>query len=496
MPRPIRPEAAAITRSRRAGRRSEHRFRPGWSPPAETLEIRIVPSADVWTGGGSNNLFSNVNNWQGGAVPKSGDNLDFPATATSTTPHDDLLGVGFGTIAINASGYAIWADGPMATTGIRTTYSSGTSTLSVDLSPSGDQTTPVTVATGGTLELSGSIGGKSAASSLGVKPVLTSTLLGGWAASVVFGQQATFSAYVSPLAPSSGNPSGSVTFYDGTTSLGQATLVNGWATLTTSSLSGGGHAVTAVYTGNPTTAGSRSLAFSEVVTPDTGTTTLTSSAPQAVYGQPVALTDSISVNAPGTATRTGTVTLIDGSAVIGIGTMTNGKATFTTTTLSPGPHTICAVYGGSGTNYQSWSPAIGQNVIKANTGTGFISSAQVVAFEQTATYTASVVAVAPGAGTPTGVVRFYEGTSLLGLATLSGGSAMLTVPTGSVGSHPITVAYSGDADFNASVSTVLTETVTKANPRIAAFEQVVCNSVFFPTSVMTAYTSATVPTGT
>ncbi|HEY2154286.1 MAG TPA: Ig-like domain-containing protein, partial [Isosphaeraceae bacterium] len=38
--------------------------------------------------------------------------------------------------------------------------------------------------------------------------------------------------------------------------------------------------------------------------------------------------------------------------------------------------------------------------------------------------------------------------------------------------------------------------VTKAKPRIAAFEQVLGNTVLFPTSVMPAHTGATIPTET
>lgn len=47
-----------------------------------------------------------------------------------------------------------------------------------------------------------------------------------------------------------GTPTGSVTFYDGTASLGTAPLTNGTAALTTSFATTGGHALTAVYSGD------------------------------------------------------------------------------------------------------------------------------------------------------------------------------------------------------------------------------------------------------
>jgi hypothetical protein len=57
----------------------------------------------------------------------------------------------------------------------------------------------------------------------------------------------TFTATVSSPA---GVPSGSVTFYDGTTALGTVTLGQGVATYTISSLAGGAHMITAQYTGS------------------------------------------------------------------------------------------------------------------------------------------------------------------------------------------------------------------------------------------------------
>ncbi len=68
-----------------------------------------------------------------------------------------------------------------------------------------------------------------------------------------YGQPVTFTAVVAP-ASGSGTPTGTVTFKDGTNTLGTGTLsvVNGvdQATFTTSSLAAGGHSITAVYGGD------------------------------------------------------------------------------------------------------------------------------------------------------------------------------------------------------------------------------------------------------
>ena len=54
---------------------------------------------------------------------------------------------------------------------------------------------------------------------------------------------------------------------------------------------------------------------------------------------------------------------------------------------------------------------------------------------QNVTFTASVAALAPGAGAPTGMVSFRDGSTVIGTAAVSGGQAVLTVALSSVGNH-------------------------------------------------------------
>ena len=75
------------------------------------------------------------------------------------------------------------------------------------------------------------------------------------------GQPVTFTATVT------GATSGTVTFYDGTTKLGTATVdTNGKAQLTVSTLTPGAHPITAVFSGTPTTLPSASTPFSQTTT--------------------------------------------------------------------------------------------------------------------------------------------------------------------------------------------------------------------------------------
>lgn len=76
------------------------------------------------------------------------------------------------------------------------------------------------------------------------------------------GQPVTFSATVSG---SSGVPTGSVTFMDGSAAIGSSTLAAGTAQLTLSTLATGSHSITAVYSGDGVYAAGNSAALIQVV---------------------------------------------------------------------------------------------------------------------------------------------------------------------------------------------------------------------------------------
>jgi hypothetical protein len=94
----------------------------------------------------------------------------------------------------------------------------------------------------------------------------TTTVLASSLNPSVYGQAVTFKATVAPVV-GSGVPTGFVTFYDGTTSLGTATVAGNPATasLTTSTLSAATHPIKAVYGGAALLAGSTSAVVNQVV---------------------------------------------------------------------------------------------------------------------------------------------------------------------------------------------------------------------------------------
>ncbi len=92
--------------------------------------------------------------------------------------------------------------------------------------------------------------------------MITQTLLGSSANPAVAGKPVTF---VASVTGTGGVPSGSVTFAEGTSTLGVVALdQTGHATLTISNLGVGNHAITATYSGNADSAGSQG-AISQVV---------------------------------------------------------------------------------------------------------------------------------------------------------------------------------------------------------------------------------------
>jgi hypothetical protein len=171
------------------------------------------------------------------------------------------------------------------------------------------------------------------------------------------GQSVTFTATVS--APS-GTPTGTVTFKDGAATLGVGTVSGGLATLATSALTGGPHAITAVYGGDRNFSGNTSPALTQTVDVTSATTaSLASSANPSAPGQAVTFTATVT-SAGGT--PTGVVAFSDGGTTIGSGRLAGGVATLTTASLVAGAHSITASYGGASGFTASTSSALTQTV--------------------------------------------------------------------------------------------------------------------------------------
>jgi hypothetical protein len=188
-------------------------------------------------------------------------------------------------------------------------------------------------------------------------PGATTTALASSANPSAYDESVTFTATVTS---GKGTPTGTVSFYDGTTLLGTGTLNSGTATYTTSSLSVGSQSITAVYGGNLDFNGSTSPVLNQVVNKASTTVGLTSSQNPSNYGQAVTFTATVTGLYGGTAT--GEIAFYDGATMLGVAALSDGVAAYTTTGLGVGSNSITAAYSGDGNFTGSTSPALNQTV--------------------------------------------------------------------------------------------------------------------------------------
>ena len=95
----------------------------------------------------------------------------------------------------------------------------------------------------------------------------------------------------------------------------------------------------------------------------------------------------------------------------------------------------------------------------AVTSTSLSASTLQLTAGQSVKFTATI-APQSGSGTPTGTVTFSDGTTLLGTVAVTSGTATFSTASLSNGTHTITAAYSGDSNFSASTSPVVTVVVS------------------------------------
>jgi hypothetical protein len=363
----------------------------GSSASSSTYGQQVIFTAIVISGSGSS-IPTGAVTFRDGAAVLGTATLDAQGQATYST---GLLGVGSHTVTVTYSGdinFTASTSLPLAQTinGVTTTTSvtssnlttvygqavtftatvaaasglptglvtflEGTTVLGTAALNAQDQATFTTVLLGiGSHTLTAVYGGDAnciGSTSLGVVQTVSPSLTAAGVASSTsisaYGQQVTFTAVV-VSGSGSGMPTGTVTFLDGATVLGAGTLnTQGQTTFTTALLGVGSHTITVVYAGDPSFMTSTSAALPVTVNPAAISIAVTSSSLTAEAGQAVTFTATITPDIPGTAVPTGgLVTFLDGTTVLGTGTLNaQGQATFTATQLSAGIHDIVAVYGG------------------------------------------------------------------------------------------------------------------------------------------------------
>jgi hypothetical protein len=314
----------------------------------------------------------------------------------------------------------------------------------------------ITALYSGDFTFSGSQGDNSASPQV-VNKGATTTLLVASPNPTVSGQPAVFTAIVLVAAPAAGGPTGSVTFMDGAATLATNVSVSGGrASFSTTSLAVGTHTITASYSGDSDFLASNASA-TQIVGKAQTKTMLTSSPSTSVFGQGVVFTATVNPVPPGGGSPTGTVDFKEGATDLTPGgvTASGGRATFSSSRLAVGSHTLTASYGGSA----GFLPSSGSNsaspqvVNKAASRTVLTAFPDPAVFGQVISFMVRVTALAPGNGTPTGTLKFLDGTTTIGslsLSSASAGRATFTTASLTRGSHAISVNYSGDNNFLAS----------------------------------------------
>jgi autotransporter-associated beta strand protein len=194
-----------------------------------------------------------------------------------------------------------------------------------------------------------------------------------------------------------------------------------------------------------------------VVTSFGTTTTLASSSPLAVVGQPVTFTATVAPVSPGVGTPTGTVAFYADNSLIGFSALnaSTGQASFTTSSLGFGSHSIVAVFFANSPFQSSISSTLTQVVSSAGTSPaltlvplrnrfGKVTKVELLV---------QVQPTPPGAGTPTGTVTYYiNGRASYFTVFLTSGTASIAMAPQRLVNKYVYVRYNGTHSFIGSAS--------------------------------------------
>jgi large repetitive protein len=414
-------------------------------------------------------LTSTPNPAAGGATVR------FTATVTATT--NSIAGVVNGTVTFK-DGATTLGTGTLSTGGI----------VTLDVSTLAVGTHPITATYSGNTNYATST---SSTLSQVIELATTNVTLASSANPSIVGSSITLTAVASGTG---GIPTGTITFLDAGVSIGTATInASGQASLVTSTLSTGSHSLTASYAGDAKDNPSTSANFTQVVKQATTALTLTTSGSPAFLGTQVTFVATLSSNSTIPA---GQIVLTEGATVLGTTVMSGtGVARFTLNTLNAGSHNLVATYAGD-TDHTASNSAVLVQVIQAATSSATISSSlNPAVFGDSVSFTATIT----GTGNQTtGNAVFLDGGATIATVPLNGsGVAVFTTSTLSIGSHTITVNYSGDSTHTGAspvsliqhvLQSTSTTIVSSANPALVGA------TVRFTASVTGA--SGVVPIGT
>jgi hypothetical protein len=219
------------------------------------------------------------------------------------------------------------------------------------------------------------------------------------------------------------------------------------ASLSLKTLPPGEHVISASYSGDPNNQPCGGEPLAQTIVDATTETALTSSLNPAPYGSSATLKATVDSVAPSVLTPTGTVTFREGETVLAIVPLSaGGVAKYALKTVAPGSYEVTATYNG-GDGFEGSKSALTQTIVKASTELTLASSKNPAPKGSTGTLKATVKALAPGGGTPTGTVTFREGETVLATIPLSGSSVTYPLKSLTVGTHNVAATYNGSANY-------------------------------------------------
>ena len=287
---------------------------------------------------------------------------------------------------------------------------------------------------------------------LHVGDVATTTTLTSTPNPAVFGQE----VFTATVHSSSGTPTGTVNFYDEPDGFGSpvftGTLAGGIATLTgpeaSNWLNVGTSPVIAVYQGSLVHKPGFSQVVNQVLTPATTTMTVASSSNPGVV--PTHILYTVTVTSQYGGWTGGTVSCQDNGS--NLFPVRGAPRAFRQKYTAAATHTIICTYAGDQDNLGSAAPPLTEHIVDPTT-TVLTTSGSPSLVGQTVIYTARVSSTY--GAIPNGeLVTFTYSNKVLGTASLSGGTAVISSAALPQGTHTVKAIYAGDSTFHTSYGKV------------------------------------------
>lgn len=373
---------------------------------------------------------------------------------------------------------AVGAGGSAATAGSVTFYDGTTALGTAPVGPTGIATLSVTQALGGSRAItawySGSDGLLPTTSSPATATVgrLATTTVAAPASVTADYSSGSTSVTVTVAGAGGGGvtPTGSVTLAEAGTTVGTGALANGAVTISLTALGAGAHTLVATYGGSTSFDLSTSAPVSVTINPAATTTTLAATNATVALGATLTTTVAVAntVNSGSTYRPTGAVDVLEGSTVVGSGTLSSSgssSVTLPAAVLTTGSHTFTARYNGNA-NLGGSTAAVPLTVTVASSTVSALtvtpSSGTIYLGQQQVTVTGTVTGLPAGGAAPTGTVDLRNGATSLAQVPVAatGGFTVLLPADQAAGSYALTASYGGDATYTASQSASKSLTIT------------------------------------